>query len=83
MLVHSLSSPDRGVTRVQQVKSSVERQGTRVKNLVFLQEFVISAEGCSSASRSAARPRGTMHAEEMSCPCGTTKVGGCWCTECC
>ncbi len=27
--------------------------------------------------------RGTVHAEEMSCPCGTTKVGGCWCTECC
>jgi hypothetical protein len=29
------------------------------------------------------RERGTVHAEEMSCPCGTTKVGGCWCTECC
>lgn len=29
------------------------------------------------------KARGTVHAEEMSCPCGTTKVGGCWCTECC
>ena len=28
-------------------------------------------------------PRGTVHAEEASCPCGTTKIGGCWCTECC
>ena len=27
--------------------------------------------------------RGTVHAAEMSCPCSTTKVGGCWCTECC
>jgi hypothetical protein len=27
--------------------------------------------------------RGTVRAEEASCPCGTTKVGGCWCTECC
>jgi hypothetical protein len=27
--------------------------------------------------------RGTVYAEEMSCPCGTSKIGGCWCTECC
>ena len=27
--------------------------------------------------------RGTVRAEEMSCICGTSKVGGCWCTECC
>jgi hypothetical protein len=27
--------------------------------------------------------RGTVHAAEMSCPCGTSKIGGCWCTECC
>lgn len=27
--------------------------------------------------------RGTVHAEEMSCICGTSKIGGCWCTECC
>ncbi|HEX2206912.1 MAG TPA: hypothetical protein VHG93_04465 [Longimicrobium sp.] len=26
---------------------------------------------------------GTVHAEEMSCICGTSKIGGCWCTECC
>lgn len=27
--------------------------------------------------------RGTVRAEEMSCICGTSKIGGCWCTECC
>jgi hypothetical protein len=27
--------------------------------------------------------RGTVHAEEASCICGTSKIGGCWCTECC
>lgn len=27
--------------------------------------------------------RGTVYAEEMSCPCGTSKIVGCWCTECC
>lgn len=20
---------------------------------------------------------------DASCPCGTSKIGGCWCTECC
>lgn len=27
--------------------------------------------------------RGTVRAEEASCICGTSKIGGCWCTECC
>jgi hypothetical protein len=21
--------------------------------------------------------------DDASCPCGTSKIGGCWCTECC
>jgi hypothetical protein len=38
----------------------------------------------SLATESLPEPeRGTVHAEEMSCPCGTSKIGGCWCTECC
>ena len=37
----------------------------------------------SFAVESPPQERGTVYAEEMSCPCGTTKVGGCWCTECC
>jgi hypothetical protein len=27
--------------------------------------------------------RGTVHAEEASCICNSSKIGGCWCTECC
>ncbi|HYR10769.1 MAG TPA: hypothetical protein VEQ60_23525 [Longimicrobium sp.] len=37
----------------------------------------------SYATESLPEQRGTVHAEEMSCPCGTSKIGGCWCTECC
>ena len=27
--------------------------------------------------------RGTVRANDASCICGTSKIGGCWCTECC
>ena len=27
--------------------------------------------------------RGTVRAEEASCICNSSKIGGCWCTECC
>lgn len=27
--------------------------------------------------------RGTVRAEEESCICNSSKIGGCWCTECC
>jgi hypothetical protein len=38
----------------------------------------------SFATASLQQPeRGTVRAEEMSCICGTSKIGGCWCTECC
>ena len=40
----------------------------------------------SFATESLPQPeRGTVHAAEemMSCICGTSKIGGCWCTECC
>ncbi len=37
----------------------------------------------SYATESLPEQRGTVHAEEMSCICGTSKIGGCWCTECC
>ena len=37
----------------------------------------------SVATESLPEERGTVRAEEMSCICGTSKIGGCWCTECC
>lgn len=42
-----------------------------------------SLEVESFAVESPAMERGTVRAEEASCICGTSKIGGCWCTESC
>lgn len=44
-----------------------------------LDELQVESYACDAP----VEERGTVRAEEMSCICGTSKIGGCWCTECC